>query len=118
MLVTYHDAWIYFARDYGLGYAIAVQGGDYSDPSAAGVRSLIDQVRALGVRAVFGSRVFPSAVLEVIAAESGATYVPGLSDDALPDDPGDPDHSYVELMRQNAVIIVEGLGGDASGLAG
>ncbi len=118
VLVTYHDAWIYFARDYGLGYAIAVQGGDYSDPSAAGVRSLIDQVRALGVRAVFGSRVFPSAVLEVIAAESGATYVPGLSDDALPDDPGDPDHSYVELMRQNAVIIVEGLGGDASGLAG
>ncbi len=118
VLVTYHDAWIYFARDYGLDYAIAVQGGDYSDPSAAGVRSLIDQVRALGVRAVFGSRVFPSAVLKVIAAESGATYVPGLSDDALPGDPGDPDHSYVELMRQNAVIIVEGLDGDASGLAG
>jgi ABC-type Zn uptake system ZnuABC Zn-binding protein ZnuA len=118
VLVTYHDAWIYFARDYGLDYAMAVQGGDYSDPSAAGVRSLIDQVRALGVRAVFGSRVFPSAVLEVIAAESGATYMPGLSDDALPGDPGDPDHSYVELMRQNAVIIVEGLGGDASGLAG
>ena len=118
VLVTYHDAWIYFARDYGLDYAIAVQGGDYSDPSAAGVRSLIDQVRELGVRAVFGSRVFPSAVLEVIAAESGATYVPGLSDDALPGDPGELDHSYVELMRQNAVIIVEGLGGDASGLAG
>jgi len=118
VLVTYHDAWVYFARDYGLDYAIAVQAGDYSDPSAAGVRSLIDQVRALGVRAVFGSRVFPSAVLEVIAAESGAVYVPGLSDDALPGEPGDADHSYVELMRQNAVIIVEGLGGDASGLVG
>jgi ABC-type Zn uptake system ZnuABC Zn-binding protein ZnuA len=116
VLVTYHDAWAYFARDHGLDYAIAVQGGDYSDPSAAGVRSLIDQVRALGVRAVFGSRVFPSAVLEVIAAESGATYVPGLSDDALPGEPGDPEHTYLELMRQNAVIIVEGLGGDASGL--
>lgn len=115
-LVTYHDAWIYFARDYGLDYAIAVQGGDYSDPSAAGVRSLIDQVRALGVRAVFGSRIFPSAVLEVIAAESGATYVPGLSDDALPGEPGDAEHSYVELMRRNAIIIVEGLGGGASGL--
>jgi ABC-type Zn uptake system ZnuABC Zn-binding protein ZnuA len=69
------------------------------------------------VRAVFGSRVFPSAVLEVIAAESGATYVPGLSDDALPGEPGAPEHTYLELMRQNAVIIVEGLGGDASGLS-
>jgi len=116
VLVTYHDAWVYFARDYGLAYATAVQGGDYSDPSAAGVRALIDQVRGLGVRAVFGSRVFPSAVLEVIAAESGATYVPGLSDDALPGEPGDPEHSYLELMRQNAVIIVGGLGGDTAGL--
>lgn len=117
VLVTYHDAWAYFARDHGLAYAIAVQGGDYSDPSAAGVRALIDQVRELGVRAVFGSRVFPSAVLEVIAAESGATYVPGLSDDVLPGEPGDAEHTVLELMRQNAVIIVEGLGGDASALA-
>jgi hypothetical protein len=44
--------------------------------------------------------------------------VPGLSDDALPGEPGDPEHTYLELMRQNAVIIVEGLGGDASGLLG
>lgn len=117
VLVTYHDAWAYFARDHGLDYAIAVQAGDLSDPSAAGVRALIDQVRELGVRAVFGSRVFPSAVLEVIAAESGATYVPGLSDDVLPGEPGDAEHHYLELMRQNAVIIVEGLGGDASALA-
>ena len=117
VLVTYHDAWAYFARDHGLYHAIAVQAGDLSDPSAAGVRALIDQVRELGVRAVFGSRVFPSAVLEVIAAESGATYVPGLSDDVLPGEPGDAEHHYLELMRQNAVIIVEGLGGDASALA-
>ena len=116
VLVTYHDAWIYFARDYGLDYAIAVQSGEYTDPSAAGVRALIDQVRGLGVRAVFGSRVFPSAVLEVIAAEAGATYVAGLSDDDLPGEPGEPEHTYLELMRQNAVIIVGGLGGDVTAL--
>jgi len=116
VLVTYHDAWVYFARDYGMDYAIAVQGGDYADPSAAGVRALIDQVRELGVRAVFGSRVFPSAVLEVIAAEAGATYVAGLSDDALPGEPDEPEHTYLELMRQNAVIIVGGLGGDPAAL--
>ncbi len=116
VLVTYHDAWVYFARDYGLDYAIAVQGGDYSDPSGAGVRALIDQARGLGVRAVFGSRVFPSAVLQVIAQEAGATYVPGLSDDALPGEDGDAEHTYLELMRQNATIIVGGLGGDTTAL--
>jgi len=116
VLVTYHDAWIYFARDYGLDYAIAVQGGDYSDPSAAGVRLLIDQVRALGVRAVFGSRVFPSDILERIAEESGATYVPGLSDDILPGEADTPEHTYLEMMRRNARTIVAGLGGDPSAL--
>jgi hypothetical protein len=74
------------------------------------------QARDLGVRAVFGSRVFPSAVLEVIATEAGATYVPGLSDDALPGQPGDPSHNYLELMRRNAIIIIEGLGGDPAAL--
>jgi len=55
-------------------------------------------------------------VLEVIAAEAGATYVAGLSDDALPGEPDGPEHTYLELMRQNAVIIVSGLGGDPAAL--
>lgn len=116
VLVTYHDAWTYLARDHGLEFAVAVQMSDHSEPSAAEVRRLIDLIRALDVPAVFGSEVFPTPVLEVIAEESGAAYLDGLSDDILPGSPRDPEHSYTELMRRNAVIIVEGLGGDASEL--
>ncbi len=116
VLVTYHDAWTYLARDHGLEFAVAVQMADHSEPSAAEVRRLIDLIRALDVPAVFGSEVFPTPVLEVIAEETGVAYHDGLSDDILPGSPGDPEHSYLELMRRNALIIVEGLGGDADGL--
>lgn len=113
VLVTFHDAWTYFARDYGMEYAVAVQGRDYTDPSAQAVRNLIDQIVMLNVVAVFGSAVFPSDVLKVIAEETGATYVTGLSDDLFPDVLGDTP-TFADLMRYNATIIVDGLGGDAT----
>lgn len=115
-LVTYHDAWTYFARDYDLDYATAVQPGDFSEPSAAEVRQVIDLIRELDVSVVFGSEEFPTPVLEAIAAETGATYNADLSDDVLPGDVGSDEHTYLELMRRNAHTIVSALGGDASQL--
>ncbi|TVP71233.1 MAG: zinc ABC transporter substrate-binding protein [Nitriliruptor sp.] len=115
-LVTYHDAWTYFARDYDLDYATAVQPADFSDPSASEVRAVIDLVRELQVPAVFGSQEFPTPVLEAIAEETGARYVDDLADDVLPGEPGAAEHTYLELMRRNARAIVDGLGGDPSGL--
>ena len=115
-LVTYHDAWTYFARDYGLDYATAVQPADFSDPSASEVRAVIDLVREQQVPAVFGSQEFPTPVLEAIAEETGARYVDDLSDDVLPGEPGESEHTYLGLMRRNARAIVDGLGGDPSAL--
>lgn len=115
-LVTYHDAWAYFARDYDLDDATAVQPADFSDPAASEVRAVIDLVRELQVPAVFGSQEFPTPVLEAIAEETGARYVDDLSDDVLPGEPGAPEHTYLELMRRNARAIVDGLGGDPSAL--
>jgi ABC-type Zn uptake system ZnuABC Zn-binding protein ZnuA len=115
-LVVYHDAWSYFAEDYGLEMVTAVQPSDFSEPSAGDVRDIIDLLREEDVPAVFGSEVFPSDVLDAISEETGATYVGDLADDVLPGEPGDEEHSYLGLMRRNATLIVEGLGGDASGL--
>ena len=110
-LVTYHEAWSYFARDYGLSYARAVQPEDYSEPSASEVRAVIDAIRELDVDVVFGSEEFPTPVLESIARETGAEYIADLSDDVLPGEPGSDEHAYLELMRGNAEVIVDGLGG-------
>jgi len=115
-LVVYHDSWSYYGRRYSLPVVGAIQPTDFSEPSAAELRDTIEQVRAAGVPAFFGSEVFPSDVLEAIEAETGATYVADLSDDRLPGEPGSPEHSYVGMMLQNTRTIVEALGGDASAL--
>ena len=94
----------------------AVQPSSFTEPTPQEVADLIGQIEERGVGAVFGSEVFPSPVLEQIAAESGATYVDDLRDDDLPGAPGDPDHSWLELMRFNYTTIVDALGGDATAL--
>ncbi len=116
LLVTYHDAYAYFAREYGWTVVGAVQPSSFAEPTPREVAALIDQVEAAGVVAVFGSEVFPSPVLEQIAAESGAAYVDDLRDDDLPGTPGDPEHSWLELMRFNYVTMIDALGGDSAEL--
>ena len=97
-LLTYHDSFPYFAREYGWEVVGAIQPSDFAEPTPQEVAGLIDQIRAEHLPAIFGSEVFPSPVLEQIAAETGATYVDDLRDDDLPGEAGDPDHSYLGLM--------------------
>jgi manganese/iron transport system substrate-binding protein len=111
-LLTYHDSWAYWAREYGFTVIGAVQASDFSDPSPQEVARLIEQIRAEKVPAVFGSEVFPSPVLEQIARESGATFVDKLRDDEPPGSPGTPEHTYLGMMKSDMQVIVGSLGGD------
>lgn len=113
-LLTYHDSFPYFAREYGWEIVGAVQPSDFADPTAQDVGALIDQVRAEEIAAIFGSEVFPSPVLEQIAAETGATYVDELRDDDLPGAPGDLEHSYLGLMVFDFRTFMGALGGDVA----
>ena len=115
-LVTYHDAYAYFADTYGWNVIGAIQPADFGEPTPAEVVDLIEQIEAENVTAIFGSEVFPSPVLEQIANETGAEYIDDLRDDDLPGDPGDPDHSWLGLMKFNFVTMTDALGGDSSGL--
>ena len=116
LLLTYHDAYAYFAKHYDWSVVGAIQPSSFDEPSPKDVADLIAQVREKNVPAVFGSEVFPSSVLEQIGEETGARYVDVLRDDDLPGVPGDPDHSWQALMRFNFVTMIDALGGDASNL--
>jgi ABC-type Zn uptake system ZnuABC Zn-binding protein ZnuA len=115
-LLTYHDAYAYFAAHYGYTVVGAVQVSSFEDPSPKEVVKLIEQIKAAKVPAVFGSEVFPSSVLAQIAHETGSKYVDKLRDDDLPGAPREPDHSFLGLMKFDFVTMVENLGGNADGL--
>jgi manganese/iron transport system substrate-binding protein len=113
-LLTYHDSWAYFAPNYGMTVIGAIQPSDFSEPSPREVAELIDQIKEENLPAIFGSEVFPSDVLEQIADEAGAEYVDDLRDDEPPGDPGDPDHTFIGMMKKNLQIMAAALGGDPS----
>ena len=115
-LLTYHDAYAYFAEDYDWTVIGAIQVENFEDPTPKEVAGLSDQGEEEGVSAIFGSEVFPSPVLEQIGREAGVKYVDVLRDDDLPGAPGDPEHSWVGLMRFDYITMTESLGGDASAL--
>jgi len=115
-LVTYHDAYAYFAKNFGWEVVGAIQPSSFDDPTPAEVAGLIEQIRSTGVPTIFGSEVFPSSVLEAIAAETGVRYEDSLRDDDLPGMPGEPQHSLLELLRYNYRTMISGLGGQPTQL--
>ncbi len=115
-LLTYHDAYAYFAKTYDWKVIGAIQVSDFEDPTPGEVADLIDQVKKEKVPAIFGSEVFPSPVLEQIGKEAGVKYVDELRDDDLPGEPGQIVHSWLGLMRFDYITMTEALGGDATAL--
>lgn len=110
-LVVYHDAWVYFGREYNIPIIGAIQAVTFAEPSASELAAMAQQIRAEKVPAFFGSEVFPSDVLEALEKETGALYIPNLADDMLPGEIGDATHSYIGMMRANLALMAKGLVG-------
>jgi ABC-type Zn uptake system ZnuABC Zn-binding protein ZnuA len=117
-LLTYHDSFAYFAPRYGLSVIGAIQPSSFAEPSAREIAGLVEQIRREHVPAIFGSEVFPSPVLDLIAKESGAQYVDKLRDDELPGKPGETIHTYLGMMVEDVGIMARALGGDPAKITG
>jgi len=115
-LLTYHDAYAYFAKNFGWDVIGAVQPKNFSDPTPREVAQLIEQVKAEGVPTIFGSEVFPSPVLQEIGSAAGVRYEDSLCDDDLPGAPGEQDHSWLGLMKYNYATMIKGLGGTSTNI--
>lgn len=108
-VVTSHDAFQYFARDYGLIF-LAPQGlSTESEASAQDVARLIKQMREENISAVFVENITDSRLLEQIARETGATIGGTLYPGALSAEDG-PAATYLDMMRHNATTLTQALG--------
>lgn len=115
-LLTYHDSWAYFAPRYGMEVIGAIQHSDFGEPTPLEVARLIDQIRIEKVPAIFASEVFSSKFIDQIAKEGNVTIVETLSDDDLPGQDGDENHSYVGMMLENMENMIIPLGGNIESL--
>ena len=107
-VVTSHDAFQYFGRDYGLEF-VAPQGlSTESEASAKDVARLILQIREQGIRAVFIENIGDRRLLRSIADETGAVIGGTLYPGAL-SGPDGPAATYLDMMRHNATTLAQAL---------
>ena len=107
-LVTSHDAFGYFARDYGFT-VYPVEGVSTTDePGSRQVAALLDVIRQQRVKAVFFEHTQNPKVLDTITRETGAVIGGELYADGL-GAPGSDAATYEGMMRHNVETIVNAL---------
>ena len=96
--ITFHPAWTYFAKRYGLVEAAVIEEAPGKEPTIDEQRRIIDLARELKVKAIFAEPQFSTKAADAIAADSGAKVL-------LLDPIGSPKSagkgSYIALMRYN-----------------
>ena len=108
-VVTSHDAFQYFGRDYGITF-LAPQGlSTDSEASAQDVAKLIEQMRTKKIKAVFLQNISDPRLLQQIAKETGAKVGGTLYPGAL-SEPDGPAPTYLKMFHHNAKTLSQALG--------
>ncbi|MDQ3407260.1 MAG: metal ABC transporter substrate-binding protein, partial [Chloroflexota bacterium] len=105
-VVSFHEAFPYFAAAYDLEIVGTIIDAPGQDPSAGQIADLIEGIRDEGVSAIFAESQFPSSLTQTIAEETGLAVVTDLYNDSLGEPPVD---SYVSLIEWDVERIVEAL---------
>jgi len=105
-IVSFHDAFPYFAAAYGLEIVGIVVEAPGQEPSAGEVAALIEAIRDSGARAILAEEQFSDDLARTIAEETDADLVSDLYTDSLGDPPLD---SYDAIMRRNVERIIEAI---------
>jgi zinc/manganese transport system substrate-binding protein len=109
-VIATHDAFGYFAHEYGIAF-LAPQGvSTESEASAGDVAALIAQIRAEQVTAIFFENISDPRLIEQIARETGVKPGGELFSDAL-SEPGGPAPTYAAMMRHNVDLLAGAMRG-------
>jgi zinc transport system substrate-binding protein len=108
-IVTFHEAFPYFARDFRLEIAGVIESEPGTEPSARELADTIKLVRARGVKALFGEPQFSDRSAQVIARETGTRVYqldPVVTGPSAPDEARD---AYLRAMKSNLAVLQEAL---------
>jgi zinc/manganese transport system substrate-binding protein len=110
-VITSHDAFGYYAKEYGVSF-LAPQGvSTDSEASAKGVAQLVRQIKKEQIKALFVENISDPRLIAQIGRETGVKPAGELFSDALSDGKG-PASSYVAMMRTNTAVLARAIRGD------
>jgi ABC-type Zn uptake system ZnuABC Zn-binding protein ZnuA len=101
-IITFHDAWYYFAEEYGLTLVGTFEPAPGREPTPRYLQELRSAVEKAGATTLYTEPLFSSDAISAFAADHGLRLA------EIDDVGGTPGRdSYVSLMRANAKTIQE-----------
>ena len=108
-IVTFHQAFPYFARDFDLDLAGVIEREPGAEPSARELADTVKLVRERKVKALFAEPQFPDKSAQVVARETGIRVYSLDPVVTGPSDPGEARGAYLRAMEKNLEVLQEAL---------
>lgn len=112
ILVTNHDAFNYFAVQYGfinkapVGWSTGGEMGGGVTPKRR--EEAVNSIKSLGVKTIFFETTINPKLIREIASDAGVKVGGSLYSDSMGDE-DTPGETYLGMMRENVIKIVRGL---------
>ncbi|EJN11347.1 ABC-type metal ion transport system, periplasmic component/surface adhesin [Bradyrhizobium sp. YR681] len=107
-VISTHDAFGYFAAEYGIQFIAPLGVSTETEPSARDIAAIIGQIRAQKIPAVFLENISDDRLIRRIAAETGAKVGGTLISDGLTGEKG-PAPTYIDMVRHNIKALTSAL---------
>ena len=107
-IVTFHEAFPYFAQEFKLNIIGVVEREPGTEPTPTELQETIEQVNALPSKVLFTEPQYSPAAAETIARETGAkiyTLDPVVTGEATPT----AKNAYIDTMKKNMKTLQEAL---------
>ena len=103
-IITFHEAFPYFAQEFNLKLAGIIEREPGSEPTPEELEETIKLIQSLGIKVIFTEPQYSSKAAQTIANATGAqisTLDPVVTGDATPD----AKDAYIKVMEQNAQAL-------------
>ncbi|EPR12168.1 metal ABC transporter substrate-binding protein [Ruminiclostridium papyrosolvens] len=104
-VITFHEAFPYFAKEFGLNIVSVVEREPGTEPSAGELAGLIDKIKSSNVKVLFAEPQYSAKAAESIAKQTGAKVY--LLDPVVTGEKNAPADSYIKTMDENLKVLVK-----------
>lgn len=105
-IVTFHEAFSYFAEEFNLNVVAVIEREPGTSPSAGQLAKIIDEIKETSAKAIFVEPQYEKTTANVISKETG---VPVYTLDPIVSGKLDKGE-YERIMRENLKVLEEALG--------
>ncbi len=102
-IITFHEAFPYFAREFGLKIAAVVEREPGNEPSAKELADTIKLIKKHKIKALFSEPQYPAKSANIIARETGLKVY--ILDPAVTG--SDDNNTYINIMEKNLATFKE-----------